>query len=180
MSAISKTLKTTPSSQVLSVAAGCFWGVEYLYKKHFKDQIIDTKVGYANGTASNPDYKLVCTGSTNHAETLQVSFEPSKVSYRTLVDFFFVMHDPTTVNAQGTDIGTQYRSAIFTHSEEQEKIAREALEYAQKKWYPNDKIVTTIEPIKTFWDAEEYHQQYLIKNPERHLCPTHFVRTTPK
>ncbi|KAH3671106.1 hypothetical protein OGAPHI_000817 [Ogataea philodendri] len=179
MSAISKTLKTTPTSEVISVAAGCFWGVEHIYNKQFNGKILDTKVGYANGDLENPDYKTVCTNTTNHAETLQISYEPTKVSYKSLVDFFFLIHDPTQLNYQGPNVGTQYRSAIFTHSQEQDKIARESLQEAQKKWYPNDKIVTVIEPIKTFWDAEEYHQLYTVKNPTAH-CAAHSIRTTPK
>ncbi|GMG37525.1 unnamed protein product [Ambrosiozyma monospora] len=178
---ISKTLKTTSTSQICSVAAGCFWGVEHLYLKHFKEQgIIDTKVGFANGSTNEPSYKAVCTGETNHAETLQISFEPSKITYSKLIEFFFLIHDPTTLNFQGPDQGTQYRSAIFTHDEEQRKVALDELSKAQKKWYPNHKIVTSVEPIQSFWDAEEYHQKYLIVNPNGYHCPSHFIRTTPK
>ncbi|VEU20545.1 DEKNAAC101484 [Brettanomyces naardenensis] len=180
MSSISKTIKTTSTSQLCTVAAGCFWGTEHMYRKHYNDRIIDAKVGFANGTTSQPSYKEVCGGNTGHTEALQISFEPSKVSYKELIEFFFLIHDPTTVNSQGPDVGLQYRSAIFTHDDSQGQIARQVKEESQKKWYPHDKIVTTIEPIKNFWDAEEYHQEYLFKNPTGYQCPTHVLRTVPK
>ncbi|ODV83898.1 hypothetical protein CANARDRAFT_202061 [[Candida] arabinofermentans NRRL YB-2248] len=179
-STISKTLKTSSTSQIATVAAGCFWGVEHIYLKNFKDRLLDTKVGYSNGSAESPSYKAVCTGNTNHAEALQISFEPTKITYKELIEFFFLMHDPTTLNSQGPDIGTQYRSIILTHDDNQVKIANEVLKEMQVKWYPNDKIVTVIEPIKNFYDAEEYHQLYLFENPSGYQCPSHFIRTTPK
>lgn len=177
---ISKTLKRLPNDEVLTIAAGCFWGTEHMYRKHFVNKLVDCKVGYANGTTSDPTYKAVCTGTTNHAEALQISYDPSVTSFKELIDFFFRMHDPTTINSQGPDVGTQYRSAIFTHSDEQSKIAKLSLEEVQKKWYPNNKIETIIEPIKSFYDAEEYHQKYLFANPSGYQCPSHFLRTAPK
>ncbi|PIS53730.1 peptide-methionine (S)-S-oxide reductase [Candidozyma auris] len=120
MSVVSPTIKTTGTSKLLTVGAGCFWGVERVFNKYFKDKgLVDSKVGYANGlkSVSPPvSYEKVCSGSTNFVEALQISYEPSQVSLRDLLDIFFRIHDPTQVNAQGPDIGTQYRSAIMTHS----------------------------------------------------------------
>lgn len=177
---LSPTLITSSGDEVLTVAAGCFWGVEHIYRKHYGDKLHDVKVGYANGHTENPTYKQVCTGSTDHAESIQVSFDPSKVSYKELVKFFFLMHDPTTLNSQGPDVGTQYRSAIFTMNDKQASQAKEVQTEIQAKWYPNHKIVTTIQPLQNFWDAEDYHQLYLKKNPSGYECPSHFIRTSPK
>ncbi|ODV96649.1 hypothetical protein PACTADRAFT_48478 [Pachysolen tannophilus NRRL Y-2460] len=177
---LSKSLLHPSGNQVATIAAGCFWGTENIYRKQYGDKLTDLKVGYANGVTTSPSYQDVCSGSTQHAESLQISFDPSKVSYKELIQFFFLMHDPTTENRQGPDIGTQYRSSIFTFNEEEQKIAEQVKQETQKKWYPNHTIVTTVEPITNFWDAEEYHQLYLIKNPEGYECPSHFIRTTPK
>lgn len=183
MSVVSPTLKTTASSKLITVAAGCFWGVERVFTKYFKDKgLVDCKVGYANGlkTAGPVNYEKVCSGSTNFVEALQISYEPSQVSLRDILDIFFRIHDPTTPNAQGPDVGTQYRSAILTHSAEDQKIATEVRDHFQKEWYPKDKILTTIENIEIWYDAETYHQKYLDKNPGGYECPTHFLRTKPK
>lgn len=142
--------------------------------------MIDCRVGYSGGSTTAPDYKSVCTDTTGHAEALQVSFDPKKVSFSELLDFFFKMHDPTTLNRQGPDTGTQYRSAIFTHSEEQSKVAQEVKDRLQKDFYPKHRIVTEIIPITVFWDAEDYHQLYLERNPSGYACPSHFLRTTPQ
>ncbi|KAI8147849.1 hypothetical protein BJV82DRAFT_593596 [Fennellomyces sp. T-0311] len=157
-------------------AAGCFWGVEHLYKKHFGADGVTTKVGYTGGNADDPNYRQVCTGSTNHAEAVELTFDPKRVSYATLVEFFYKMHDPTTVNAQGPDVGTQYRSAIFYHTPEQKEIAEKVTEEVQAKHFQGKKIVTEFIPAGKFWDAEEYHQLYLEKNPTGYECPTHFLR----
>ncbi|CUM68223.1 uncharacterized protein PRCAT00005944001 [Priceomyces carsonii] len=181
-SQVSPTLKTTPSSQLITLAAGCFWGVELFFRKRYRDNgIVDIKVGYANGISSfgKVNYQQVCSGTTNFAECVQISYEPSVLNLKELLQIFFRMHNPTTLNAQGPDVGTQYRSAIFTHSEEDNKIALQVKEEMQKTWYPNHQITTIIEPIRTFYDAEDYHQQYLKKNPSGYECPTHFLRTKP-
>lgn len=168
------------NAQKATVAAGCFWGVENLFRKHFEGKgLLDAKVGYCGGHTESPTYRGVCTGTTGHAESLQVTFDPSVVSYRQLLEFFYRMHDPTTLNRQGGDIGTQYRSAIFTHDEEQERIAREVTEKVGKEWYKDKPITTQIVPAGKFWDAEEYHQLYLRKNPDGYECPAHFVRNFP-
>ncbi|KAI9474237.1 MAG: hypothetical protein EXX96DRAFT_331379 [Benjaminiella poitrasii] len=162
------------TTEIATYAAGCFWGVEHIYNKHFKD--IETKVGFMGGELENPSYTEVKTGTTKHAEVLQITFDPSKVSYETLTEFFYKMHDPTTVDAQGPDIGNQYRSVIFYHSPEQKAIAEKVTKEVQEKHFPDTKIVTTIEPATKFFDAEEYHQFYLEKNPEGYACPTHYLR----
>jgi peptide-methionine (S)-S-oxide reductase len=140
--------------------AGCFWGVESIFRQ--VPGVTDAVCGYAGGCMNSPSYKDVCSDQTGHAEVVEVTFDPAKVSYEKLVDAFFENHDPTTLNRQGPDVGTQYRSVIFTHSDQQEKIA-----LAKKKaWAPKFKnpIVTTIEPAPAFWRAEEYHQRYFEKN----------------
>ncbi len=144
--------------------AGCFWGVESTFREI--PGVVDAAAGYEGGTMENPTYQDVCTDETGHAEVVEVTFDPAKVSYETLVEHFWKMHNPTTVNRQGPDIGTQYRSVIFTHSPEQARIAEESKRKAQ----PNFKspIVTEIVPAKTFYRAEEYHQQYLAKRGLRH------------
>lgn len=178
---VSPTIANTATLRLVTVAAGCFWGVEHVFNKHFKSKgLVDAKVGYANGNGNSATYKSVCTGTTNFAEALQISYEPSAVSLETLLDFFFRIHDPTTVNLQGPDRGTQYRSAIFPHSAEDLAVAEKVRARFQKEWYPTQKIATVIEPIKVWFDAEDYHQQYLDKNPGGYECPTHFVRTKPK
>lgn len=183
MSTISPTLKTTSTSKLISLAAGCFWGVENVLKRHFQGKgLVDIKVGYANGikTTNHVSYEDVCTGTTNFVEAVQISFEPTQVSLADILDIFFRIHDPTQVDAQGPDKGTQYRLAILTSDSEQQKIAIEVRDRFQKEWYPNHKIATIIEPINIWHDAETYHQEYLKKNPAGYECPTHFLRTKPK
>ncbi len=142
--------------------AGCFWGVESFFRQI--PGVVNAEVGYAGGQTANPSYRQVCHGDTNHAEVVQVTFDPAKVSYEKLVDVFFKNHDPTQVNRQGPDIGTQYRSVIFTHGPEQERVAREkktALDASGRFRRP---IATSIEPAPDFWRGEEYHQRYFEKN----------------
>jgi peptide-methionine (S)-S-oxide reductase len=140
--------------------AGCFWGVESFFRE--VPGVADVACGYCGGRAENPTYKQVCTDTTGHAEVVEISFDPAKLDYARLVDLFFKMHDPTQFNRQGPDVGTQYRSVIFTHSPEQARIAAEETAKAAAR-YPKP-IVTTIEPAKPFWRAEEYHQRYFEKN----------------
>lgn len=141
--------------------AGCFWGVE----EHFRKipGVLSTSVGYAGGSVENPSYEQVCTDKTGHAEVVHLEYDPARVSYDNLVELFFQMHDPTTMNRQGPDIGTQYRSAIFFYTDEQEKTAKSVKERldASGKW--KRPIVTEIVPAKPFFRAEEYHQRYLEK-----------------
>lgn|SRR5512146_3455918 len=139
--------------------AGCFWGVEAAFREI--PGVTDTAVGYSGGTMERPTYEDVCTDATGHAEVVEVTFDPKAVSYRALVEKFFALHDPTTLNRQGPDFGRQYRSAIFFHSPEQEETAREVLREAQQ--HLSRPIVTEVTPAKTFWRAEEFHQRYLEK-----------------
>ncbi|CAK7198450.1 Peptide methionine sulfoxide reductase [Sporothrix eucalyptigena] len=167
------------TAQKATVAAGCFWGVEHEYRKHFAGKgLYDARVGYIGGDAANPSYRAVCSGNTGHAEATQITFDPAQISYRQLLEFFYKMHDPTTKNQQGNDRGTQYRSGIFYHDAEQEKVAREVTAQANEQWWKG-KIVTEILPAKQWWDAEDYHQLYLINNPDGYVCASHYVRSLP-
>jgi peptide-methionine (S)-S-oxide reductase len=142
--------------------AGCFWGVEDFFRQ--VPGVASAVSGYAGGNTQNPTYKQICGGDTNHAEVVEVSFDPAKVSYASLVDLFFKMHNPTQMNRQGPDFGTQYRSVIFTQDEEQAKVARERLEAARASGRYKSPIVTQIEPAPAFWKAEDYHQRYFEKH----------------
>ncbi len=157
-------------TETATLAGGCFWGVEELLRK--LPGVIDTKVGYAGGTLKNPRYEDVKTGRTGHAESLQIAFDPSKVSYDTILDHFFRLHDPTTKDRQGNDVGSQYRSAIFVHDDEQRDAAERAIARAQQKW-PRP-ITTQIVPFAEFWEAEDYHQDYLQRYPNGYTC--HYYR----
>ena len=143
--------------------AGCFWQVEEAYRN--TPGVIETAVGYEGGHVENPSYEQVCSGNTGHAEVTQVTFDPEQVSYEELVEKFWAVHDPTQLNRQGPDVGDQYRTVIFTHSDEQAEIARRSLENARQRF--RDPIVTTVEPATGFWKAEEYHQCYLQKRQEQ-------------
>jgi len=142
--------------------AGCFWGVETAFAAI--PGVKTTAVGYEGGSLERPSYRDVCTDTTGHAEVVEVDFDPAEVSYKQLLDAFFELHDPTTLNRQGPDWGTQYRSAIFVHSAEQEAQAKSKIEKltAEGRFKPK-RIVTKVEPAQTFWRAEEYHQRYLEK-----------------
>lgn len=139
--------------------AGCFWGVEESFR--ILDGVMKTTVGYAGGITENPDYEEVCIGQTGHAEVVEVLFDPSVISYAQLVEVFWNIHDPTTLNRQGPDVGAQYRSVIFTHSLDQKDIAQASKKTAQTRF--RNPIVTQILPAPAFWSAEEYHQKYLLK-----------------
>jgi len=141
--------------------AGCFWGVEARFSEMIG--VLDTQVGYAGGTLEHPTYKEVCTDRTGHAEVVQVTFDNSRLSYEDLLDAFFALHDPTQLNRQGPDWGTQYRSVIFTHSAGQERAAREKLAELSASGSYAKPIVTQVVPAVNFWKAEEYHQRYLEK-----------------
>lgn len=141
--------------------AGCFWGVEVAFRR--TKGVTDATVGYAGGAAADPSYQDVCTGRTGHAEVVQVEFDPEIVSYDELLDVFWTNHDPTQVNRQGPDVGTQYRSLILFHSPEQEEAAHRSKDALQKSGRVSRDIATEIAPFETFYRAEEYHQQYLEK-----------------
>lgn len=141
--------------------AGCFWGVELRFRQ--LPGVIDTAVGYAGGHLDNPGYRDVCSDTTGHAEVVQITYDPQQLDYQTLLQLFWDSHDPTTLNRQGPDIGSQYRSVIFYHTPQQEQLARQSLQNLQQSGRFSRSIVTQIEPAPTFWRAEEYHQRYLEK-----------------
>jgi len=148
--------------------AGCFWGVEEMFRN--VKGVLSTNVGYAGGTQENPTYQDVCTDKTGHAEVVELEFDPSQVSFDQLLDVFWSNHNPTTLNRQGPDVGTQYRSVIFYHSLEQKSVAAASKEKVEKSGRFNRAIVTQIEPASKFWRAEEYHQRYLQKRGQSHCA----------
>ncbi len=154
--------------EVATLAGGCFWCLEAVFDE--LEGVQDVVSGYAGGSVPHPTYKQVCNGDTGHAEVVQVTFDPAVLSYRDLLKVFFAIHDPTTLNRQGGDVGTQYRSAIFTHSDEQEQVADEVLAElnAEKLW--DDPIVTEVVPAESFYPAEVYHQEYFRRNPNQGYC----------
>jgi peptide-methionine (S)-S-oxide reductase len=161
-------LAITSKTETATLAGGCFWCLEAVY-----DQlrgVTDVVSGYAGGQVVNPTYKQVCTGTTGHAEVVQVTFDPSAITYREILEVFFTIHDPTTLNRQGADVGTQYRSAIFYHSPEQKAMAEQVIaEMTAQKVWPNP-IVTQVAPLEVFYPAEDYHQEYFARNPYQGYC----------
>ncbi len=151
------------SLQKATFAAGCFWSVEYKFGQ--QPGVVATAAGYEGGFLETPTYKQVCTDRTGHAEVVELDFDPAVTSYEALLRFFFAMHDPTTRNRQGVDVGTQYRSAIFTHSPEQQATAQAVMAELNASTF-GGRIVTELLPAATFWRAEEYHQRYNEKHPE--------------
>ena len=145
--------------EIAILALGCFWGPEVKFSK--LDGILKTEVGYCGGNSSETNYKEVCTGSTNHAEVVKLEFDPELISYEKIIKFFYEIHDPTTLNSQGPDFGTQYRSEIFYSNEQQKQIAEKITNDENKKFL--GKIVTKISLVKNYCPAEEYHQKYLEK-----------------
>ena len=146
---------------VATFAAGCFWGVEQRFSE--LPGVLSTEVGYTGGTTGRPTYEQVCSHTTGHAEAVRLEFDPERISYDELLDAFFAMHDPTTPDRQGPDVGSQYRSAVFFHSPEQERAARDAVARLSTEGRYRDPVVTEILPATEFWRAEEYHQRYLTK-----------------
>ena len=155
-------------TEVTTLGGGCFWCLEAVYDD--MEGVLSVESGYMGGSIHNPTYKQVCGGGTGHAEVVQVTFDPAITTFRDILEVFFIIHDPTTLNRQGNDVGTQYRSAIFFHSEEQ-KIAAQAmiLELTEQQAF-DDRIVTEVAPASTFYIAEDYHQEYLINNPSQPYC----------
>jgi len=149
-------------------AGGCFWCLEAVFEQ--VQGVTAAVSGYAGGSVANPDYKLVCTGTTGHAEVVQVTFDPTVISYADLLEIFFAIHDPTTKDRQGEDVGTQYRSAIFTIGDEQRRQADAALKALNESGDWGRPAVTQIEPLKVFYPAEDYHQEYFAENSEQGYC----------
>ncbi|GMV27507.1 MAG: peptide methionine sulfoxide reductase MsrA [Phycisphaerae bacterium] len=159
---------STMQTQLATFGAGCFWGVEATFR--LQPGVVDAAVGYSGGHLENPTYKQVCTDTTGHAEVVQLTFDPTKVSYEQLVNLFFRLHDPTQLNRQGPDYGTQYRSVIFYHSPEQKQVAEAVKARRSASGKHKRPIVTVVEPAQTFYRAEEYHQQYYVKNGLENTC----------
>ena len=154
--------------QKATLAGGCFWCLEAVFDE--LKGVIAVESGYAGGHVANPSYQAVCTGMTGHAEVVQVTFDPSALDYADLLRVFFTIHDPTTLNRQGADVGTQYRSAIFTHDEEQRAAAEAVIrEISESRLWPNP-IVTEVTPLDKFYVAENYHQEYFVHNPNQPYC----------
>ena len=152
-----------------TLAGGCFWCTEAALKE--LDGVESVTSGYCGGTVANPTYEAVCTGETGHAEAVQIEYDPEVVSYEDLLAVFFTIHDPTTLNRQGPDVGSQYRSAIFTHDERQQDIAEQFIsDLEAEDAYDGDDIVTEVEPLEDFYVAEDYHQDYYEKNPDDRYC----------
>lgn len=157
-----------PQREVATLGGGCFWCLEAVYEQlQGVEKVVS---GYAGGHVPNPSYRLVTTGTTGHAEVVQVTYDPEEVSYREILEVFFTIHDPTTLNRQGPDVGTQYRSHIFTHDQRQEEIAREVIESMETEGIWDDPIVTQISPLDQFYPAEDYHQEYYRQNPNQPYC----------
>ena len=165
---IRKPLGAQPASghQFATLGGGCFWCVEAVFEE--LEGVVDVESGYSGGTLPNPSYRRVCDGDTGHAEVVRVEFDPDRISYREILEVFFAVHDPTTLNRQGNDVGTQYRSVIFYHDAEQQRIASEVIAEARTAWGKN--IVTQVVPAEAYFRAEDYHQEYFRHNPTQGYC----------
>jgi peptide-methionine (S)-S-oxide reductase len=151
-----------------TLAGGCFWCLEAVFLRLRGVRRVES--GYSGGHVENPGYRAVCTGTTGHAEVVQVDFDPEEISYRELLEVFFAIHDPTTLNRQGADVGTQYRSAIFYHDEAQKQAAERTIAELEEQKIWDDPIVTEIVPLERFYPAEDYHREYYDRNPEQGYC----------
>ncbi len=156
------------TTELATLAGGCFWCLEAVFEQ--LRGIRNVTSGYAGGHVPNPTYEAVCTGATGHAEVVQVEFDSNEISYRDLLSVFFTLHDPTTLDRQGGDVGTQYRSAIFYHDDEQRRTAEEVIKELEAEHVFDDPIVTRIEPLVAFYPAEEYHREYYRRNPNQPYC----------
>ena len=154
--------------EVATLAGGCFWCLEATFVE--LRGVEQVRSGYAGGTVPHPSYEQVCTGHTGHAEAVQITFDPAVIAYADLLDVFFVIHDPTTLNRQGADVGTQYRSAIFYHSPEQQAAAQRAIAQLEAAGLWTDPIVTEVVPLEAFYPAEDYHRDYYARNPNQGYC----------
>jgi peptide-methionine (S)-S-oxide reductase len=154
--------------ELATLAGGCFWCLEAVYKElRGVEKVVS---GYMGGQVPNPSYQLVCSGMTGHAEVVQITYDPEEASYRDLLNVFFTIHDPTTLNRQGADVGSQYRSAIFYHSPEQKETAEETIRELAAEGVWADPIVTEVVPLEEFYPAEQYHQDYFERNPSQPYC----------
>jgi len=156
------------ATEVATLAGGCFWCLEAVFDQ--LKGVISVESGYSNGHVPHPTYSQVCGGNTGHAEVVRVTFDPSVVSFRDLLDIFFTIHDPTTLNRQGADTGTQYRSGIYTHSAEQDKVAHEVIDELNREKLWSKPIVTEVVPVSNYSHAEDYHQEYFANNAYQPYC----------
>jgi peptide-methionine (S)-S-oxide reductase len=154
------------STEVATLGGGCFWCLDAAYRQ--VEGVTRVVSGYAGGARPNPTYEQVCTGATGHAEVVRVEFDPTVITYEDVLDIFWAIHDPTQLNRQGADIGTQYRSVIFVHDDAQRSAAERSRQAVQAHW--DKPVVTAIEPLPDFWPAEEYHQDYFARNPDQGYC----------
>lgn len=152
--------------QLITLGGGCFWCLEAVYER--VQGVLGVESGYSNGHAQQPAYEQVCSGSTGHAEVVRVRFDPQQISLREILEIFFVIHDPTTLNSQGADVGTQYRSGIYFHNAAQEQLAREVLDEVQHLHH--GRAVTELQPERNYWPAEAYHQHYYARHPDQGYC----------
>jgi peptide-methionine (S)-S-oxide reductase len=157
-----------PQTETATIGGGCFWCLEAVFERLTGVSAVDS--GYAGGAREHPTYEQVCSGATGHAEVVRLTFDPTVVSYAELLEMFFVFHDPTTLNRQGPDTGTQYRSIILAESEEQERVARETIARLEAEHVFPDPIVTEVVRLERFWPAEAYHRQYFRRHPEQAYC----------
>ena len=151
-----------------TLAGGCFWCLEAVFLRLRGVHRVES--GYAGGHVENPNYRAVCSGTTGHAEVVQIEFDPEEISYRELLEVFFAIHDPTTLNRQGADVGTQYRSAIFYHDQAQQQTAERTIAELEEQKIWDDPVVTEIVPLERFYPAEDYHREYYDRNPEQGYC----------
>lgn len=154
--------------EVATLGGGCFWCLEAVYDELRGVQSVES--GYAGGHVDDPSYQAVCSGRTGHAEVIQIAFDPSEVTFREILEVFFTIHDPTTLNRQGADIGSQYRSVVFYHSDEQKKTAEQVIDEMTRAGIWSNPIVTELTPYSEFFVAEEYHQEYFERNPRQPYC----------
>ena len=168
MSAAKQVSNAPEGSETATFAGGCFWCTEAIYEE--VEGVISVVSGYSGGDVENPSYEQVCDGRTGHAECVQITYDPAKVDFETLLDIHMHTHDPTTLNRQGNDVGTQYRSVIFYHNESQKEIAEKYIDIQNERGTFGNRIVTEIVPLEHFYPAENYHQDYLANNPEQPYC----------
>ena len=155
-------------SDIATLGGGCFWCVEAVFQRI--EGVLSVKPGYAGGDIKNPTYKQICTGNTGHAEVAKIEFDPEKITYSQILNVFWQSHDPTTLNRQGNDVGTQYRSVIFFHDESQREIAEKSKIDADKSGYWDNEIVTEVTLLNNYYDAEDYHDNYYNNNPNQPYC----------
>jgi peptide-methionine (S)-S-oxide reductase len=159
---------SSPSTETIVLGGGCFWCTEAVFDR--VQGVLDVESGYCNGQAVNPSYEQVCTGRTGHAEVVKLAFDPAQITLRELLEIFFVVHDPTTLNRQGNDVGTQYRSGIYTTSDAQQQVARDVVAEIEASKTYRSPVVTEVAPLANYSAAEAYHQDYFVNHPNQGYC----------